>query len=202
MHRLRRLSRGGRVLLALAVGGVIFGIATAVQADIPDSGVIRGCYAKFNLHSLRVIDTSNGEHCLSSEVSLDWNQTGPPASRVAQGAGSDFIYSLTFNTLATVTITAPAAGYVKVDGWTSFTPLSATSGEATVRLRDTGTGDVSHVEVTDFSGAGNRIMSLGWVFSVPAAGTHTYALEFNSTVTSAPASPIVTALYVPEGANG
>ena len=38
MHRLRALSRGVQVLLALAVGGALFGIATAVQADIPDSG--------------------------------------------------------------------------------------------------------------------------------------------------------------------
>jgi hypothetical protein len=46
MHRLRRLSRGGQLLLALAVGGVVFGITTAVQADIPDGGVIHGCYGK------------------------------------------------------------------------------------------------------------------------------------------------------------
>jgi hypothetical protein len=31
MRRLRRLSGGGRLLLALAVGGAVFGIATAVQ---------------------------------------------------------------------------------------------------------------------------------------------------------------------------
>ena len=48
MHRLRDLSRGGRVLVALVVGGAVFGIATAVQASIPDaSGVIHGCYFKF-----------------------------------------------------------------------------------------------------------------------------------------------------------
>jgi hypothetical protein len=77
MERLRGLGRGGRILLALAVGGALFGIATAVQADIPDSGVIHGCYGKYNLHALRVIDTSKGESCLSNEIPLDWNQTGP-----------------------------------------------------------------------------------------------------------------------------
>src|SRR5262245_33224832 len=46
MSRLRGVSRGGRILLALAVGGAVFGIATAVQADIPDNGVIHGCYGK------------------------------------------------------------------------------------------------------------------------------------------------------------
>ena len=38
MRRLRSLNRGGRLVVALAVGGAIFAIATAVQADIPDSG--------------------------------------------------------------------------------------------------------------------------------------------------------------------
>jgi len=46
MGRLRGLSHSGRLLLALAVGGAVFGIATAVRADIPDSGVIHGCYGK------------------------------------------------------------------------------------------------------------------------------------------------------------
>ena len=36
MSRLRSLSRGGRLLLALVVGGVVFAIASALQASIPD----------------------------------------------------------------------------------------------------------------------------------------------------------------------
>src|SRR5439155_20659098 len=35
-----------RVLAALAVAGAAFGIVSAVQADIPDNGVIHGCYGK------------------------------------------------------------------------------------------------------------------------------------------------------------
>jgi hypothetical protein len=35
MKRFRTLGRGGKQLLALAVGGVLFGIATAVEASIP-----------------------------------------------------------------------------------------------------------------------------------------------------------------------
>ena len=45
MERVRRLGRAGRLFLALGVAGGVFGIATAVQASIPDaSGVIHGCY--------------------------------------------------------------------------------------------------------------------------------------------------------------
>lgn len=85
MGGLRGIGRGGRVLLALAVGGAVFGIAAVVQADIPDGGVIHGCYARFNLHSLRVIDSSKGEHCLSNEVALDWNVAGVTGARGATG---------------------------------------------------------------------------------------------------------------------
>ena len=85
MHRLGGLRRGSRLLLAIAVGGALFGIASAVQASIPDSGgVIHGCYQK-NGGTLRVIDSS-ADSCRSSEVSLNWNQTGPKGATGARGA--------------------------------------------------------------------------------------------------------------------
>jgi hypothetical protein len=70
--------------VAVVVAGAVFGIATAVQASIPDaSGVIHGCYNTSLAHgnptgALRVIDTgaANG-HCASWEAPLDWNQRGP-----------------------------------------------------------------------------------------------------------------------------
>lgn len=84
MSPFRSLDRGVRLLLALAVGGALFGVAAAVQADIPDSGVIHGCYPK-NAGTLRVIDTSTGTGCRSSEKALNWNQTGPTGARGATG---------------------------------------------------------------------------------------------------------------------
>jgi hypothetical protein len=75
-------------LLALAVGGALFGIATAVQADIPDNGVIHGCYGKPGTTfkgNLRVRDTSKGEQCRFYENPLDWNQTGPTGARGPTG---------------------------------------------------------------------------------------------------------------------
>jgi len=81
MHRLRGLSLGGRAVLALAVGAALFGVATAVQASIPDSnGMIHACSQKNN-GSLRVIDTSKGQKCSSnSENPLDWNAAGVTGS--------------------------------------------------------------------------------------------------------------------------
>ncbi len=92
MNRLRSLSRGGRLLLAVVVGGGVFGIATAVQASIPDAnGVIHGCFNTSLAHGnptggLRVIDTAkpNGR-CASWEAPLNWNQTGPTGARGATG---------------------------------------------------------------------------------------------------------------------
>ena len=84
MHRLRRASRGGRLLLALVLGTAIFGIATAVQASIPDpSGVIHGCYMKSG-GALSVIDASVTT-CKSGQTALDWNQRGVTGPTGAQG---------------------------------------------------------------------------------------------------------------------
>ena len=89
MSRLRGRSRSGRLLLALAVGGAVFGIATAVQADIPDAGVIHGCYGKpgtLYRGQLRVRDASRGEQCRVYENPLDWNQNGATGATGPTGA--------------------------------------------------------------------------------------------------------------------
>lgn len=91
MHRLRSLSLGGRLLLALAVGGAVFGIASAVQASIPDAnGVIHGCYnpngAKAtNGTALNIIDTSSAG-CTKNMQAVSWSQIGPTGSKGTTGA--------------------------------------------------------------------------------------------------------------------
>jgi hypothetical protein len=74
-------------VLALAVGGAVFGIASAVQASIPDAGVIHACYQKSG-GSLNVIDSSV-TNCTKTQTSLNWNQkgvTGPTGVRGMRGA--------------------------------------------------------------------------------------------------------------------
>src|SRR5690242_5512016 len=92
MHRLRR-SRPARLLLALAIGGAVFGIATAVQAGIPDAnGVIHACYNTSKAHGsptgqLRVIDTARPDgNCASWEAPLKWNARGVTGATGATGA--------------------------------------------------------------------------------------------------------------------
>lgn len=89
MRRLRGLSSGGRLVLAFAIGGAVFGIASAVQARIPDpNGVIHGCYGKAGTPfkgNLRVRDASQSEQCRVYENPLNWNQQGPTGTRGATG---------------------------------------------------------------------------------------------------------------------
>jgi hypothetical protein len=62
---------------------LVFGIASAVQADIPDSGVIHGCYGKPGTPfkgNLRVRDASQGEQCAPNSTDHNCEQdTSAPA---------------------------------------------------------------------------------------------------------------------------
>lgn len=78
MQTLRRLSRSGRIVLAVAVGGAVFGIATAVQASIPDGNqIVHSCYNTSLAHgspigAMRAIDTSTPSgNCAPWEGAVD-----------------------------------------------------------------------------------------------------------------------------------
>ncbi len=83
--------RGKHVAVALVTAGAAFGVATAVQASIPDSaGVIHACRitqpSLGQLGALRVVDTGAGQTCRAGEVALTWNQKGPTGARGSTGA--------------------------------------------------------------------------------------------------------------------
>jgi hypothetical protein len=68
MGMLKGLGRGSKILLAAGVAGAAFGIATVVQAAIPDShAIVHSCYqfaqGATPKGTLRVIDTATGESC-------------------------------------------------------------------------------------------------------------------------------------------
>ena len=159
MRRLGRLGVAARLLLALGVAGAVFGIASAVQASIPDaSGVIHGCYFKFpngeiRQGALRAVDTGAGQHCRSDETVLNWNAVGPTGTRGATGptgpvgpSFGDGTYVDTANAtgcadneLATlnVTVTKPSRIYGSGSGY--FVPATlANTTSLDVQLRDAG----------------------------------------------------------------
>jgi hypothetical protein len=111
------------VFVAVAVAGAAFGVATAVQASIPDaSGVVHACYNTSNAHgfptgALRAIDTSaaNG-NCASWEGSVDLATPQFVTSQINQTS---------FMIRGVFPATAPAsyidnffcpAGYIESDG--------------------------------------------------------------------------------------
>jgi hypothetical protein len=76
--KIQSIGRGGRIVLALAVAAVAFGLVSAVQAAIPSAnGEIYGCYARSGptQGDLRVVD--QGNPCKPGENPLMWSQTGP-----------------------------------------------------------------------------------------------------------------------------
>jgi collagen triple helix repeat protein len=157
MHRFRGVSRGGRLLLALVVGGAVFGIATAVQASIPGAnGVIYGCYGKAGTPykgNLRVRDAGQGEQCRVYENQLNWNQQGPTGTRGATGP-----------TGATGPKGATGASGVGVEGPTGPTGATGPKG-ATGDVGPTGPASAS-TPVTD--GGSFRIVQAGQTLHLPA----------------------------------
>jgi hypothetical protein len=88
---MRRVGRfgGERLLVGVVVGGVAFGIASAVQASIPGANqVIRGCYSAGGAKgtggtTLNIIDSTKS--CGSKLRGIAWNQKGPRGIRGATG---------------------------------------------------------------------------------------------------------------------
>src|SRR5262245_40052975 len=86
MKNARCFGRGSRLLLALAIGGAVVGIATAAQASIPDAkGVIHGCNARLG-GARRLVDSAKGPVCSGTENALTWNQRGATGSRGPSGS--------------------------------------------------------------------------------------------------------------------
>jgi hypothetical protein len=135
-----------RVLVGLAVAGAAFGVATAVQASIPDSdGVVHACYTSNNLPgyppgTLRAIDTAkiNG-HCGQNEAPVDL-----ATPQYVQSVVTSTINQTSFMIAATAT-GGPAfltgnfscgPGYISTDDIVGPTDNTAASG-AKIDLQDT-----------------------------------------------------------------
>jgi hypothetical protein len=79
-----------KIIVALAVAGATFGIATAVSASIPSpNGVFHGCYALHNQTTdkgvLRLVNFDQGEGCRFYEAPVAWNKAGPTGPKGATG---------------------------------------------------------------------------------------------------------------------
>ncbi len=117
------------MLLAAAVAGGAFGIATVVQAAIPDTnGVVHGCYVPYQTGNttlmtyLRVIDTqpsgpmaTKGKQCITNEVGVDLVGT-TDGNRSYAAAGT--LVSTGLTPTITASTAVPAGNYqVTATGW-------------------------------------------------------------------------------------
>jgi hypothetical protein len=91
MRKLSRLGWGSRVLLALAVGGAVFGVAAVVQAAVPSSdGRIHACYGNASQPvgvrgDVRVRINWPAEPCPNGFTPFEWNVVGPTGPTGATG---------------------------------------------------------------------------------------------------------------------
>jgi hypothetical protein len=123
-------------------------------------------------------------------------------ARAARGAVTGYVSGIAFTQRATVTITAPKAGFVLVNGAVSAIFTSGCSCASHVRLRDTAAGGATSAHEFAQLGDGEyTIMSPTWVFPA-SAGAHTYAIDTANTGTVTFANPTVTAIFVPFGSTG
>lgn len=119
-----------RLLVALAVAGAAFGIASAVEASIPDSsGVAHGCYyvppklggTQQRPGDLRLIDTDKGQQCAADEQSVDLATTQYVQSVVATAVNQtsgEFADPLNYNVTGDWQTTWTCdPGYVAIDPW-------------------------------------------------------------------------------------
>jgi hypothetical protein len=182
------------IALVVAVGGVAF-------ATIPDSqGTIHGCYLKAN-GSLRVAESASD--CRSSELPIQWNQTGPTGPTGLQGPPGSGGQTVAFdekpgevttqsNTPVdlggpSVTVTVPPSGLIAV--FARATPSSPPSGEADVLLSEPTDFDPpvrllaaccsnTRTEWTEPGGAVIDRLKAGWLVLEATPGTHTYKLVY------------------------
>lgn len=132
--------------------------------------------------------------------------------RVAMASSHDFDGGFSFSSLLTVSITAPAKGFVRLEGRVGVFDGSAasycTDCEVAVELRDVSTGTTSPMSLT-VGGAGTHSTYLEipttWVFPV-TSGAHSYSLDTGQVDFAggpfALHNPVLVAQYVPFGATG
>jgi hypothetical protein len=127
----------GAIVGALAAGGIAW-------ADIPDSGVINGCYKTVG-GSLRVIDMSLGNSCKVGETSLNWNQTGPQGPPGQKGDTGPAGPSGPAGPPGPVNVVVHRDGQVIPPATTVQFDLSCAQGERAISASYDGAGDAQPV---------------------------------------------------------
>jgi len=118
---------------------------------------------------------------------------------------SSVALTASYQTLATLSITAPSSGFVVVNSTVKTQSVTCPC-IATARLRDVVAGGVVSATTVASVDANTPVeaMSATWVFPVAAAGTQTYVLEaYQSSGTAINAvDAVMSAIFAPFGSTG
>jgi hypothetical protein len=153
MRAISRLSRSGKLFAAVVAAGAAFGIASAVQASIPDSNaIVHSCYNTSLAHgnpigAMRAIDTATPSgNCAPWEGAVDL-----ATPQYVQNVVTSTINQTSF--LITFTNTLPASqwfdfyncgsGWIAMDPTLSTTPVNEVSNGAIVAHTWMNVGDVN-----------------------------------------------------------
>jgi hypothetical protein len=138
--------------------------------------------------------------------------TASGVGRIAMASSETLIGGFSFSTLATATITAPARGFVRLDGrvlaWDNNASTFCSDCELAVRIHDATAGTDSPRSFF-LGGAGSHASGIevpvSWVFPV-TSGAHSYTLDAGQVdFAGGPLSlynPMLTAQFVPFGGTG
>jgi hypothetical protein len=125
-------------------------------------------------------------------------------ARADDGTGGGFVRAVGtggFQTFVTLTITAPQAGFILVNGQAYVQHSAAGTSIIYTRLRNTGNNQTG-VRSTTYMPFQGEMVGLTWVFPV-AAGPQTFVLEAQALDTNwALGNAVLTGLYIPFGSTG
>jgi hypothetical protein len=191
--------------LSVSHAGTADSATSATHATSADS-------ATSATHATSADSATSATHANSADTAADASTVGGYAAnslgRIDQTSNQSLFGLSSTATNATVTITAPRTGLVKVEA--TFTASDVFAGTACTpcvveaRLHDVGTGTDAPVSIGSLGARSYLSMSLQWVFSA-AAGPHSYSLTTAQLDTGGPATiynPILTAQFVPFGETG
>lgn len=207
----RRLWRRARLLVAAGLAALVVAVPVAWAihdfTDVPTSHPFHDAISAMKRAGITTgcNPPTNNQYCPSANVSREamaaFLQRGLGRASVTLDGGNPI--STTSADIATRTITTPGAGFVLVNAHAMAYSGSGCPCGISLQLRNTGTGATSFFYANTLQAAGQyAALSNGYVFTVSAAGTHTFAASMRTFTGTADADVTLTVLWVPFGSTG
>jgi hypothetical protein len=206
------------VAVFLALGGVSYAAFTLPAKSVGSKQLKRHAVTPRKV-APATVKLFKGERGAQGATGLR-GETGPqgpegdtgPLGRIAKASNETLVGGFPFSTLRTVTITAPADGFIRLDGsvfaWDNNASTHCSDCELALRIHDVTASDNSSRSFF-IGGAGSHVSGIevpvSWVFPV-TAGTRSYTLDAGEVDFSGGPltleNPTLIAQFVPFGGTG